>query len=460
MSPLGDILVLGLGSSGVAAARYCAALDAGEVGTVTAVDAADTPRLRDLADELAGLGVRVALGADTVTGLYDLCIASPGIPPHAPLALAAAACSERMVSEIEFAFTRSRSPWVAVTGTNGKTTTTALVAHLLLGGGISARTVGNIGTPAIEAVDDADAQEVLVAEVSSFQLALTETFRPRAAALLNLTPDHIDWHGSFEAYAADKGRVFANMGPDDVAVIDVDDPGSAPFAEKVEASGARVVRVSRSETHAGGASAHGGELVLETRGGAVRLVCADELQIRGPHNVSNALAAAALAHALGVPAAALRSGLKSFAPIEHRLEPAGYACGAEWFNDSKATNPDAVLKALAAFGDRPLVLLLGGRNKGNDFEPLAQEAAGRARTVVAFGEAGAQIAAAFQSTGAEATLVATLADAVHAAAADAREGDAIVLSPACASFDEFANYEERGSEFKRIVSALGTGDAR
>jgi len=418
-------------------------------------DTADTPALRERAATLAASGANVLLGRSEVQGRFDLCIASPGIPPSAPIMASAREACPRVVSEVEFAYRRSSCPWVAVTGTNGKTTTTALLAHLLNAGGIPARPVGNYGPPAMDAVADADSQEVLVAEVSSFQLALTDTFKPRAAVLLNITPDHIDWHGSFEAYASDKARIFANLGADDVAVIDVDDEGSAPYAETVAARGVRVVRVSRGHAAEQGAGVVDGILTLQTAEGLAPLVAASELRIRGPHNVSNALAAAAAAHSLGASPSDIAWGLRSFEPIEHRLEPAGDACGAEWFNDSKATNPDAVFKALASFEGSELLVLLGGRNKGNDFRPLARVVAETCYGVVLFGEAREELASAFAGADLDVREVPDLKGAVAAACSMARAGSAVVLSPACASFDEFANYEERGRVFKRLVAELG-----
>lgn len=446
-----SVLILGLGASGTAAARYC--LERGDrFAPVRVVDTSAGDRLQDTAEVLRQLGATVSLGSDAIEGRYDLCIASPGIPPHAAVMRAALDAADEVISEIEFAYRESSNPWVAVTGTNGKTTTTALVEHLLTVGGISARAVGNIGAPAIEAVGDGHRDEVLVAEVSSFQLALTKRFHPRVAVLLNLTPDHLDWHGSLERYAEDKARVFANLGPDDTAIIDVDDSGAAAYVEPVAVTAARVVTVSVSGDAT--ASAESGTLTLSNNGAQIVLVTSDELLIRGPHNVSNALAAAAAAHALGVHAGDIARGLTTFAPIEHRLEPAGVACGAEWFNDSKATNPDAVSKAIAAFSDRSFVLLLGGRNKGNDFRPLAKEAAAAARAVVVFGEAGDEIAGAFDVDGFQVIKAAGLESAVGEAARIARVGDAVVLSPACASFDEFDNYEQRGRRFKELVASL------
>ena len=426
---------------------------------MTAVDAGSSDVLEERARVLRSDGVEVRLGTSEVAGRFDLAIASPGIPPHAPIFRAAEATSARVVSEIEFAFSRSSHTWVAVTGTNGKTTTTSLIVHLLEAGGIAARAVGNIGPVAIDAVDSAESSEVLVAEVSSFQLANIETFRPGVAVLLNLTPDHVNWHGTIDEYARAKARVFDNLADDDVAVIDVDDPGSAPYANELAARGVHVARVSRLQPHAGGATVVDGVLALETRGGLVRLVSEDELLIRGAHNVSNALAAAAAAHALGVSAASLQAGLRTFEPIEHRLEPVAEVGGVGWFNDSKATNPDAVLKALTAFGERPLVMLLGGRNKGSDMHPLASAVAARARLAIVFGEAGDEIATAFHGLDIRVESAPGLAEAVAIAASLAQEGDAVVLSPACASFDEFTSYEHRGDVFKELVLAMATEES-
>jgi len=454
MSGLGDILVVGLGSSGEAVARYCAGLLGTECDSVTVVDGSSSERIATRAQALGALGVSVLTGRDSVQGEFDLGVISPGIPPHSTLMRSANAVCARVISEIEFAYLRSHQPWVAITGTNGKTTTTSLVTHLLNSDGIAARSVGNIGPAAIGAVMDCDCDEVLVAEVSSFQLALTDRFHPRVAVLLNVTPDHIDWHGSFDAYVADKTRVFSNLTPDDVAVIDLDDEVAAPFAVSLKERGARVVGVSVDGDPAASAAVVDKTLMMRIAGRDVALVHVDELRIKGPHNVSNALAASATAHAMGASIEGLRAGLRTFQPIEHRLEPCGIASGVEWFNDSKATNPDAVFKALTAFGEQGLVLLLGGRNKGNDFRPLARLAAQRARAVVAFGEAGPEIAAAFVAEGSKAELVADMRAAIHTAHALARPGDAVVLSPACASFDEFENYEQRGRMFKQMVSEI------
>lgn len=460
MTTLGDILIVGLGASGLESALYAAELAAhGEAASVTAVDSGDSELLRTRADNLRSRGVTVSLGVESAEGAFDLAVASPGIPPHAPLFISAKAASVRLVSEVEFAFSRSKHTWVAVTGTNGKTTTTSLLVHLLNTAGMPSRAVGNIGHVAITAVAEAEDTELLIAEVSSFQLSNIDTFRPKVAVLLNITPDHINYHGSIDEYTRAKARVFENLAGSDVAVVDIDDPGSARYAELTAARGIDTVCVSRMQHHAGGATVIGGMLTLETRGGAIDLVLEDELQIRGAHNVSNALAAAAAAHALGAVTSALREGLRTFEPIEHRLEPVAEVAGVGWFNDSKATNPDAVFKALTAFGVRPLIVLLGGRNKGSDMRPLAKAVAARAKAAVVFGEAADEIATAFAGLDVVLRCTPGLALAVAAAQELAETGDAVVLSPACASFDEFTSYENRGDVFRALVHQIA-GEAK
>ncbi|HEY3318827.1 MAG TPA: UDP-N-acetylmuramoyl-L-alanine--D-glutamate ligase [Coriobacteriia bacterium] len=460
MALSGDILVLGLGLSGCAVAAYLAeeACHGAKI-RVTALDEAPEEALAGKAARLRRAGVEVRLGATEVDGGHDLVVASPGIPLGSPLMVSARKLGVPVISEIELAYRESRSPFVAVTGTNGKTTVTALIGHVLTECGVPAEMVGNIGRPAIEAVAEVGRETVLVAEVSSFQLALTVDFHPRVAVLLNITPDHVDWHGSLEAYTADKARVFANLSAEDHAVIDVDDAGSAPFAGEVEARGVRVVRVSRTALHAGGAAVVDGFLTLDTPEGPQPLVAVEELAIRGDHNVSNALAAAAAAHAMGAPLPGIRAALRSFKPIEHRLEPVEWVRDVEYFNDSKATNPDAVLKALTAFDERPLVLLLGGHNKGNDFRSLAENADARCKLVVLFGEARPELEEAFAGLAVSTRLADTMLDALQVASETAAAGDVVLLSPACASFDEFTSYEHRGRVFKEAVLRLARGEA-
>lgn len=427
---------------------------------VTVVDSTVSESLTVRADELRKLGVDVLLECESIPGAFDLAIASPGVPARARIMEQARRTSAEVISEIEFAYRRSEAPWVAVTGTNGKTTVTSLLGHLLTGAGVAASVVGNIGTPAISVVDEVGPAGVIVAEVSSFQLALTTTFAPRVSVLLNVTPDHLDYHGDMEQYAADKGRVFARQGVDDTAIIDRDDPGSAGFIEHVRERGIQVLEVSVHGVPSGGAGLDaGGMLVLDGRDGHAVLVHRDRLLIRGTHNVSNALAAAAAATALGVSVEDIRESLVTFAPIEHRLEPVATVAGVEYFNDSKATNPDATAKALEAFEGRAVTVLLGGRNKGARFRDLGRLLADAGARVVVFGEAADEILADIAPQGVDYKHVSDLAAAVHAAAKQAAEGDAVVLSPACASFDEFSGFAERGRVFRELVFARLEGGA-
>lgn len=458
MELTGRILVLGLGVSGAAVAEHLAALKGSKLDLgLTVMDAGDSAELRARAESLRAHGVEVRLCADRIDEAYDLVVASPGIPPHAPLMRAATEHGAEVVSEIELAYRLAHSPFAAVTGTNGKTTVTLMIGHLLQESGIPTELVGNIGTPVIEVVEQAGPATVLATEVSSFQLALTERFRPRVAVLLNITPDHLDWHGSMEAYAADKGRIFANQGEGDTAVVVVDDPGAAPFADDVERRGVRVVRVSLAGLEAGGASVIDGDLVLDGPEGVVRLLAVDDLPVRGDHNVTNALAAAAAAVSMGASPTDVASALRTFKPASHRLEPVGVFGGVEFYDDSKATNPDAVVKALTAFDDRPVIVLLGGRAKGTPFRPLAEEVAERCKAAVLFGEAADEIAPSFEGLPVDVRRAGGLDSAIDAAMALAESGDVVLLSPACASFDEFTGYAARGDAFKRRVAELGRG---
>lgn len=455
--PVERIAVLGLGRSGDAVVRWALDRPGATPADVVVFVEHDTPRLQESAARLRSAGVRVELGAETVPGTdWDLIVASPGIAPSRPLMRSAERTGAPVISELELAYRLSSAPFVAVTGTNGKTTTTALVTHLLCESGMEAVAVGNIGVPALTAAPAVEAPGVVVAECSSFQLALTADFHPKVAVLLNITPDHVDWHGSLEAYEADKAKVFDNLQVGDAAVVDVDDAGSSVLADVVAARGVHVVRVGIS---GGDARVEGGLLVVDTGQGDTPLIRADELLIRGVHNVSNALAAAAAALIMGASPQSVRTGLSTFEPIEHRLDPVGTVRGVEYVNDSKATNPDAVMKALTAFGSTPLVILLGGRNKGNDFRPLAEACAARCRLAVLYGECRAELEAAFGAAAAPFISADTMMEALSRASASALPGDVVVLSPACASFDEFSDYEDRGRRFAAAVIRM-SGESR
>ena len=463
---LGNTLVLGLGRTGESAARYLASLGPDRVASVTLYGGASSEedeRTRELEDA----GVSVTCGTEDVTGSFDLAVASPGIPMDAAFFRAAEACSREVVSEPELAWRESPERWVAITGTNGKTTTTSLATHLLREGGLAAESVGNIGTPPTEAVPSRAEGGWLVAELSSFQLAETRLFAPRVAVLLNVTPDHLEWHHTMEAYAAAKERAFANLGEGDLAVVSVDDSWCRAVAERCEARGVRTCRLSVAGDPGSPCAAflREGALVVRLDGAEHELVPASELRIFGLHNAENALAAAAVALEVGVAEKDVRSGLRSFSPIEHRIEPAGTVGGVSFVNDSKATNTDSVEKALTAFPAGTIVLMLGGHDKMTDLASLAAAVCERCRVAVCFGAAGERIASALEQarleTGAalEVDRAPHLREAFDAAVAAARPGETVLLSPACSSFDEFSNMAERGRLFKELVRGLsGTGE--
>lgn len=473
---LGRVLVLGLGKSGRACVEYLLAQPEGRVSELCVAAGAGNDDARTWAQHVQARGARVVFDCEDVSRLgdaFDVCVASPGISQFSDFYQSAAHASAEVISEVEFAWRESAAGarWVAITGTNGKTTTTALTAHVLKECGLRASAVGNIGDTCIEAVA-AGATDVFVAEVSSYQLASTVNFAPDVAVVLNITPDHLKWHRSHENYAAAKWKVLANLHtvPGAVAVLDATN-------DEVRAKVREIKALSREErgfdyVPVGTASGLRGDmraacgaenaafvgddgcLHVALRGAEVCTGAVSDLQIKGAHNQGNALAAAAAAAALGVPAAGIARGLASFPPLEHRIEPCGVVGGVECYNDSKATNVDAVLAALAAFDPARPIILLGGRDKGTDLEPLVEACRVHARAVVCFGESEPRFTPAFkplEACGIPVERAGGMASALDAALALAQAGDVVVLSPACASFDEFSCFEERGDVFKALV---------
>ncbi|MDM8271375.1 UDP-N-acetylmuramoyl-L-alanine--D-glutamate ligase [Thermophilibacter provencensis] len=460
---LGNVLVLGLGRTGESVARHLAALLGTRVDSVTLYGGASSAP-GEKTRELEEAGVRVVCGTEDVRGSYDLAVASPGIPESSAFFRAAAARSSEIIGEPEFAFRESPERWVVITGTNGKTTTTSLTTHLLREGGFAAESVGNIGTLVTDEVASRPEGGWFVAELSSFQLATTRLLHPRVSVILNVTPDHLEWHGTMEAYAAAKERALENLGQGDLAVVSVDDEYCRAMAERAEGRGLRVCRLSVHGEPEGPCAAflRGGELVVRLDGAETALLPASELKIFGLHNAENALAASAVALELGTAAPDVSRGLSSFSPIEHRIEPAGEVGGVRFVNDSKATNTDSVEKALTAFDAGTIVVLLGGHDKMTDLSSLAEAVCERCRVAVCFGEAGERIARALESARGERDLEVLraehLRDAFGVAVRAARPGDTVLLSPACSSFDEFNNMGERGRLFKALVRELADGE--
>ncbi|HEU5301920.1 MAG TPA: UDP-N-acetylmuramoyl-L-alanine--D-glutamate ligase [Acidimicrobiia bacterium] len=449
------ILVLGSAITAVSVVRHATATGEAVVVVEDRPSAiADWP---DRAARLEGEGATVvaAPDADALAAMVarsDLLVPSPGVPERHPAIVAALARGIPVRSEIELAArlaaARTDAPTlVAVTGTNGKTTVTTLTTAMLEASGVRTVAAGNIGVPLLDAV--AEGHDVVVAEVSSFQLRFTDQFRPRAAALLNLGEDHLDWHRTFDAYAQAKRNVFAHQGPDDVVVFNADDPVVAGLV--ADAPGRRI-----PFSIAAGAAA--GARIVETATGRIlvsaddiELVAVDEMERSRPVDLANALAAAALALETGATVGAIGETLRAFRGIAHRMSLVVEADGVRWIDDSKATNVHAALAA--AQGIDSLVLIAGGQNKGLDLTALGVLTP-RLRGVVAIGDAADEVAAAFADTHVPVQVATTMGDAVRSARAMARSGDTVLLSPGCASFDWYSSYAARGDDFACEVRAM------
>jgi UDP-N-acetylmuramoylalanine--D-glutamate ligase len=436
--PGGPYLVVGLARSGTAAALALRAR--GE--EVIAWDAGG-PGARHLsanAERLSAAGVEVELDAsgNGLAARAGTVVKSPGVPQDVPILRAARARGVPVLGELELAWRLLDNQFVAVTGTNGKTTTTEWIGHIHREAGLAVAVAGNVGTAASSLVGVLGDEATVVCEASSFQLEDTQAFAPEAAVLLNLSPDHLDRHGSFAAYVAAKLRVFANQGNHDVAVLPteltIDDVGGC----------ARRVRFGTDP-----------EAELSDRAGYLwwgerALVAVEELALPGEHNRQNAMAAAAACLARGIESEAVAQGLRSFAGVAHRLERIPSGDGLGWINDSKATNVASTLVALRALPGR-LHLIAGGRGKGQAFEPLAAVVAERCAAVYLIGEASGELARALAGAGVPVHQTGDLPRAVGAARAAARPGETILLSPACASFDQYPDFEARGEHFRALV---------
>jgi UDP-N-acetylmuramoylalanine--D-glutamate ligase len=415
--PPGPWLVVGLARSGLAA------LDV----------------LRERGEQARGVDRRQ--GDDTPAALDGVhaVVKSPGVPAQAEVIAAARGRGLPVLGEVELAWRLIANEFIAVTGTNGKTTTTELIGHIHREAGLPVAVAGNVGTALSSFVGRLAPAATVVCEVSSFQLEDAVEFAPEGAVLLNIAPDHLDRHGTLAAYTEAKLRVFAHQGNDDVAV--------APLGLGVEDLGGCARRVCFGD---------GPQAELSDRAGHLwwaeePLIAVEEIALRGLHNRRNAMAAAAICLARGVDPDAVRAALRTFAGVEHRLEDVATIDGVLYVNDSKATNVASTLVALESFGDAPIHLILGGQGKGEDYEPLREPVAERARAVYLIGEEAQAIGAV---VGGE--RCGTLERAVDAAAAAARSGEVVLLSPACTSFDQFDDYEARGRAFKELVAARRT----
>jgi UDP-N-acetylmuramoylalanine--D-glutamate ligase len=438
--PVERALVYGLGLSGRAAARFLTARGVAVVG----VDEKPANRL-DLG-ELAG---KVELApADGWPGDVDLVVVSPGVPMDRPLVAEARRRGVPVIAEVELAFPFLNGPVVAITGSNGKSTTTAMTGDMVRAAGLPVEVCGNIGEPLADKVDGPPGR-VFVVELSSFQIEGIATFRPKAAALLNISEDHLDRYGSLQAYADAKRRLFRDQEGTDVAVLNADDAETLRLDTR-----ARRRLFSRLKPVADGCHATADGRVIEVSGGEETLLFqASDVPLAGVQNLENAMAAALLARAVGAEPAAIRAALQAFQGLLHRLQKVGERAGVAFYDDSKGTNPGATMKAIEGFADGTVHLILGGRNKDADLATLTPMVRRKARRAYLIGEAADGFAAVLDGA-VPFERAETLDRAVRSAAAQARPGEAVVLSPACASFDQFRNFNHRGDVFQDLVRGL------
>ena len=444
------VLVMGMGKSGLAMLRLIRQLG----GTPTACDAKPLAELESVSAQIVSLSsgyLTQAEAAETPAAAFDLVAISPGIPADLPMLEAARVAGVPVVGEVELASAHLRGPVMAITGTNGKTTTTALAGHLLKSAGIPVQVGGNIGTPVCDMVPASAEDRWNVLELSSFQLETIADFRADIAVCLNVTPDHLDRHRTMESYIARKRRLFETQTPEGHAVLNAGDPIVASFAESSRAT-AHFFSQYADAPHE--MDLRGEDIVYRGK----KLLSRKAIPLKGLHNVENVMAASLAALLAGVPPAALAEGVSSFPGVEHRLEFVRRLNGVLWYNDSKATNVDAALKAIDAF-QQPLWIILGGKDKNSDYRPLVGALQGKVRKALLIGEAAGLIASEI-SPAVPVVACDTISGAVDYAFRHARMDEVVLLAPACASFDQFQSYEQRGRVFKSLVEGLSREDSQ
>jgi UDP-N-acetylmuramoylalanine--D-glutamate ligase len=445
------ILVVGLARTGVALCRFLTRAGA----RVTVTDTAPGAALADARREIAGCGVAEALGVLQPDWRgYDLIVLSPGVPPELPWLAQARAAGIPVVGELEVASPFIRRRLMAVSGTNGKTTTISLVGELLTASGLKPLVGGNIGTPVLELLDQQEDADLLVLEVSSFQLDTAPSFHPQAAALLNLTPDHLDrYPGGFQSYVASKAGLFRRQEEADFRVLNADDPQVAALGGR-----GRTCYFSARRLLGEGAWLENGTLKVRLPNRGAEIFPLEQIRLKERHNLENVMAALLLALEAGADAAACRRVLASFQGLPHRLELVAAMGGVEFYDDSKGTNVGAVACSLAHF-EVPVILIAGGRDKDSDFSLLSNLIRERVKALVLLGESRDLLARVWDGL-APVHLAADMADAVRQARQLARLGEVVLLSPACASFDMFTDYAQRGEVFQKLVRELRDADQR
>jgi len=441
------VLVVGLGKSGVASALFLKSHGA----RVTVSDSKTEDLLREEIPALLDHGIVVETGGhgERTFREQDLIVVSPGVPVDAPPLVQARALGEPVIGEIELAAQFLPGPLVAITGSNGKTTTTTLAGEIIAAGGFQTLVGGNIGTPAILLVERATPKSVTVLEVSSFQLETIQTFRPKIAVVLNVTPDHLDRHRTFAAYVDAKARIFENQQADDFAVLNADDLTCLELAARTRS---KVFWFSRKKEVQHGADVRGGKLFFRDADGRREIMQVSEIPLKGNHNIENVLAAICVGALMGCEPQRIRQAICDFKAVEHRLEYVATVRGVEYYNDSKATNVDATIKALESF-PASIHIILGGKDKGSDYTVLNDLLRKRVKRVYTIGAAAEKIESHIKGT-VEVVHAETLENAIKQAATNAQSGDVVLLAPACASFDQFKSYEHRGRVFKEVVRTL------
>ncbi len=450
------VLVVGLGKSGIAAVQAMLKLGA-------EVSIQDSKPLNQIDGQLlsflTGLpgGENMGLYLGTVPAdmsEFDMMILSPGVDPELPFVREAEEEGVEIIGELEIAYRIGRGHFIGITGTNGKTTTTTLTGEIFKHSGRSTHVVGNIGVAVISKSLDADEDDWLVTETSSFQLQTTRYFKPVVSAILNLTPDHLNRHHTMEGYGAAKAKIFENQDENGYCVINWDDVLCRELAKDCRA---KVVPFSRREELEFGAFVKDGKLVLKNEAGELVTFCGtDELRIIGGHNVENALAAAAICYFAGISADVIAETLRAFGGVEHRIEFSGEINGVKYYNDSKGTNVDATVTALRAI-EKNIILIAGGDGKGQVFDELIEKFEGSVKHMVLLGRDAKLIAEAADKYGfKDYTYAKNMNECVQIASDMAVAGDAVLLSPACASWDMYKNFEQRGDHFKECVARLGS----
>ncbi len=444
------VLVAGMGKSGIAAAEALIRLGA----DVTVCDKKDESQIDgDVYTFIKDNGIAHCFGADPKDAdKQDLIVVSPGVPLSLPFIEIAKNAGVSVIGERELAYRVGKGRYVAITGTNGKTTTTTLVGEMFRNAGRKTEVVGNVGVAVISKALDATDDIWLVTETSSFQLETTETFKPVVSALLNVTPDHMDRHKTLENYAAAKAKIFASQTADDYFIVNKDDPEAYKLATGCKAA---VVPFSRKEQLAFGSFVKDGRIVIRDKDSKLVDFCGvRELIIPGAHNLENALAAAAIGYFAGLPAEAVARTLREFEGVAHRMEFVAEVQGVRYVNDSKGTNSDASIKAVEAIDDN-IILIAGGYDKGGTFEEFIASFSGKVKRLILLGKTAELIRKTAENAGfSDIVMAADMDECVKKAAASAVPGDTVLLSPACASWDMYSCFEERGEHFKTCVRNL------